>query len=610
MMNKNIAKGAKPGNAVVQDSISDPCCWLSFTSPYRIVQSNSLSEVVDHLREIELEVANGAYAVGFVSYDAAPALDSSLLAHAAKDFPFLWFGLYRHCNKLECMPDIKGDEYSLADWQPSLSWSNYQAAIDSIKQHIHDGDTYQVNYTHKLVAKFQGDPWTMFIDLYRAQQSRYSAYIDMGRYQVLSVSPELFLQRSKNSLLSKPMKGTIARGISAEQDKSNINWLRNSAKNRAENLMIVDMLRNDMGKIADTGSVDVQHLFDIESYPTVYQMTSTVKANTSKKISEILSAMFPCASVTGAPKAKTMQIIKQLEPQSRGVYTGSIGFLKPDGSSQFNVAIRTVLVDSQNNRAEYGVGGGIVWDSNAESEYDECKIKAAVLMQPASGFKLLETLLWQAGKGYLFLEEHLQRLQRSAEYFAFAINLAYIEEQLMSLAASLLVDTRVRMMVAAHNNVELQASTLKSLYNSKVVLDDLKSNTQSDYCYHKTTHRDIYQQALDRHDGYQDVILINQNGYVTESTMANIVAEIDGELRTPAGQSGLLAGVFRQYLLQQGVIHESQITIYQLLEARRIYLINSVRGWMPLHKTGDSSWQIQLGSANFCINPEPEEVLE
>ena len=605
MKNNKSDKYGKFGSVVIQDSITDDHCWLSFTNPYKVICSSELSEVTAHWREIELEVANGAYAAGFLSYDAAPALDSSLVAQSNQAFPCLWFGLYRHCNVLQSMPDIKGDSYSLADWQHMLSREQYQTAFDKIKQHIRDGDSYQINFTHKMISKFQGDPWTLFVDLHRGQQSSYSAYFDIGRYKILSVSPELFIRLDKKQLVSKPMKGTVARGISAERDAINIEWLQNSEKNRAENLMIVDMLRNDMGKIADIGSVSVASLFDIESYPTVHQMTSSITANTSKNIFEVMQAMFPCASVTGAPKAKTMEIIKQLENGPRGVYTGSIGFIKPDGSSQFNVAIRTVLVDVQTGTAEYGVGGGIVWDSNAGSEYAECQTKAAVLMQPAANFKLLETLLWQQGKGYWLLERHLQRLQRSAEYFAVTINLAYIEEQLIDQAASLKCDTRIRLTVAEHNNVELLATPIEPLQNNTVSLDNQRSDTESAYCYHKTTQRGIYQQALSRHPEHQDVILINQNGYVTESTRANIVVEIDGQLLTPDIQGGLLAGVFRQYLLQQGVIRESNITIYELLEANRVYLINSVRGWMPLIKLGSASWRIEEAAGQSCIETAP-----
>lgn len=593
------------GNVVIQDNTAGDTRWLSLSRPVRILRADKLSEVGACLKELERETARGAYAAGFIAYEASPAFDHSLTAHSLLHFPYLWFALYDHCTDFDIMPDVRGADYELGDWRRSLSWRQYDTAINKILRCIRDGESYQVNYTHKLWASFQGDAWALFLDLYQAQHARYSAYIDAGRYQILSVSPELFFCLEQGCLISRPMKGTVARGLSADEDKRNAAWLQASLKNRAENLMIVDMLRNDMGKVADTGSVAVDRMFEIESYPTVYQMTSTVKATTSAKLSEIFSAMFPCASVTGAPKAKTMELIRDLEPQPRGVYTGSIGFIKPNGIAQFNVAIRTAVVDTEKDVVEYGTGGGIVWDSDAVSEYRECELKAAVLKQFTPDLKLLETILLQKDKGYYRLDDHLQRLQTSAEYFALHIDRALIDEKLEELAMNVRTDKKVRLVVGAHNNIELQAEEIKSIGGGKIVLDDVSTDTRSVYCRHKTTHREIYQQAIMRHPGYDDVILVNSDGHITETTIANIVLELNGVLMTPALHCGLLAGVFRRLLLEKGILHEADLSVEQLRNAERVFLVNSVRGWITLQRTGPVSWRIRQNQPNLsaALNP-------
>ncbi|MBN1378411.1 MAG: aminodeoxychorismate synthase component I [Gammaproteobacteria bacterium] len=582
------------GSVIIRDSTTEHPCWLQFSEPVEIVSADNLSEVSDCWQSIESGISRGFYAAGFVSYESATAFDSSLSTHDLYQFPYLWFSLYRQCKKLDSLPNALDPDYASGDWQPSVTQLQYFEAINKIKQHIRAGDSYQINYTHKLQADFYGDPWAFFIKLCDVQCVHYSAYLDLGRYQILSVSPELFLQRKGDHLLSKPMKGTTARGLTAAKDAANVNWLRNSKKNRAENLMIVDMLRNDMGRIASVGSVKISSLFDVESYSTVHQMTSSVESISSASIAEIFAAMFPCASVTGAPKAKTMQLIKQLEPDARGIYTGSIGFIKPDGSAQFNVAIRTALIDSEKNIAEYGVGGGIVWDSDAASEYEECEVKAGALRRASSDFKLLETLLWRVDDGYFLFDEHLQRLQAGADFFALKIDLPYIKQKLQQFSSAFQSDSRVRLTVAAENLVELRADVVDSLHGRTVVLDNQRSNTDSVFCLHKTNQRSLYTNALLRNRDFDDVILFNLDGLITETAVANIVVEMEGRLFTPAQNAGLLAGVFREHLLTKDVVTEAPISRDQLLQASRVWLINSVRGWMPLDRIGTDCWQIKV----------------
>ncbi len=357
--------------------IQDGPRWLEFDEPVRVVCVTEPGDVVAALHEVETAVfSQTLYAAGFISYEASAAF--GLDVHAAADnVPLLWFGLYE--RPLRFQKPQRSSGYYLGDWRPEVNWLEYHAAIQEIKKQIAAGNTYQVNYTFPLHADFQGDPWALFTDLVMAQDGGYGAYVDTGRHVVCSVSPELFFHLDGNVLTSKPMKGTAVRGLTSQEDDENAAWLQQSEKNRAENVMIVDMIRNDMGRVAETGSVQVPSLFDVARYPTVLQMTSTVTARTQAALTEIFQAMYPCASITGAPKVRTMEIIRELEPQPRGVYTGAIGFITPQRQAQFNVAIRTLTVDREQETAVYNVGSGVVWDSNAQAEYDECLLKAKVL---------------------------------------------------------------------------------------------------------------------------------------------------------------------------------------------------------------------------------------
>jgi para-aminobenzoate synthetase/4-amino-4-deoxychorismate lyase len=359
--------------------IQDGPHWLEFREPVRVVCVHEPREVLVALDEVETAVSTqNLYAAGFLAYEAAAAF--GLAVHSpVNDMPLLWFGLYERPRPPRFQKPRRSAGYQLGEWQPAIGKETYQSAIKSIKTQIAAGNTYQVNYTFPLQASFQGDPWGLFTDLALAQHGGYAAYVDTGRHVVCSASPELFFRLDGDVLTSKPMKGTAVRGSTPLEDDENAAWLQQSEKNRAENVMIVDMIRNDMGRVAETGSVVVPNLFDVERYPTLLQMTSTVTARTQASLTEIFQAMYPCASITGAPKVRTMEIIRELEPEPRGVYTGAIGFIAPDGVAQFNVAIRTVTVDRERETAVYNIGSGVVWDSDAQEEYEECLLKAKVL---------------------------------------------------------------------------------------------------------------------------------------------------------------------------------------------------------------------------------------
>ncbi|MGK7899469.1 MAG: aminodeoxychorismate synthase component I [Xenococcus sp. (in: cyanobacteria)] len=557
--------------------------WLKFSQPSQVITANYFAEISSRWQLVnELVQKNKFYAAGFISYEAASGFDSSLITHKNSSFPLLWFGLYEKPEVIE-LPEYSAN-FTL-DWQPNISEEDYHRAIAEIKNYIAQGNTYQVNYTLKLFAEFIGSPWSYFLQLVKAQQADYSAYIDLEDFTICSASPELFFSLDRDLITTRPMKGTVARGYTCDRDLALAKWLHNSKKNRAENVMIVDMIRNDLAKIAQLNSIKVDNLFQVEKYPTLWQMTSTVTAKTKASVRDIMSAMFPCASITGAPKSRTMEIIRQLETQPRNIYTGTIGFMTPENQAQFNVAIRTVVINKKTNQAEYGVGGGIVWDSLSHKEYQECRVKAQVLTQKYPEFSLLETILWTAHEGYFLLDYHLRRLEKSALYFDFYLDLLEIDKQLQLIANSLADKPhKIRLLITKAGKIHCEAiplclNELSLSQPVKLCLVDQPIDTENIFIYHKTTNREIYNNILQSYPEYDDVILWNENGEITETCIANLVVQLKGELLTPPVTSGLLAGTFRAYLLARNKIKEAVISKKDLLQCDNIYVINSVRKW-------------------------------
>jgi para-aminobenzoate synthetase / 4-amino-4-deoxychorismate lyase len=555
--------------------------WLHFRQPEQIYQTAEQDEVLPLLETIETRVeAEEFWAAGFLAYEAAPAFDPALPVRAAAPrFPLLWFGLYPPPEPVELEPASAPSQPPLA-WEPTVTPQRYGAGIAVIKEAIAAGRTYQVNYTYRLRAPFAGDPWRTFLELVAAQEPGYGAYVDTGRLAICSASPELFVRREGEHVSSRPMKGTAARRPTWEEDCRQAEWLRRSEKNRAENVMIVDMIRNDLGRVARPGSVAVPELFTVERYPTVWQMTSTVTALTDVSQSQLLQAMFPCASITGAPKRSTMGIIAALETEPRRIYTGSIGYMAPGRRLQFNVAIRTMLVDRERGQAEYGVGGGIVWDSTAAAELEETAHKARVLAVRRPPFRLLETMRWQPDSGYFLLEDHLQRLQRSASYFGYAFREEAIRAVLAAQAGAFPETMqRVRLLLDRSGNVMVEAQGyVPDGEPRRVCLAPEPIDPEDPFLYHKTTNRALYEAALAARPGCDDVLLWNEAGELTEATRANIVVELDGERVTPPVSSGLLPGVYRGWLLRGGRVREQVVRIADLDRCQAIWLVNALRG--------------------------------
>ena len=553
--------------------------WLRFTQPVKIIAANSIEEVLPKLQEVnQLVQEQHLWAAGFLSYEAAAAFDSILRTYQIADFPLLWFGLYEQPKVIELAEPTTRFEL---DWRSTITKEQYDSAIAKIKHYISCGDTYQVNYTTRLEADFTGDPWQYFLGLAAAQQADYGAYLELPNFTICSASPELFFTLDGSEIVSRPMKGTAARGYTLTGDRAVAQWLQNSAKNQAENVMIVDMIRNDLARIARLSTVEVSSLFEVEQYPTLWQMTSTVKAQTKASLPEIMQALFPCASITGAPKPSTMRIIQELEPKPRKIYTGTIGYISPKNQAQFNVAIRTVLLDRVRNKAEYGVGGGIVWDSASASEYEECQIKARVLLSKIQQFDLIETMLWTPESGYFLLDYHLQRLQDSALYFDYSLDLDLITKKLIAVANGLKdYSHKVRLLVSQQGKIKIESSPFMAESKTlNLAIADRPVDISNPFLYHKTTNRSLYQQFQQSNTSHDDLILWNERQEVTETCIYNLVVQKDGELLTPPVECGLLPGTMRAYLLEQQKIKEAVIKLADIQQCEAIYLINSVRKW-------------------------------
>jgi para-aminobenzoate synthase, component I, bacterial clade len=469
-----------------------------------------------------------------------------------------------------------------AGWHPTLTRGEYARALCAIHEAIGAGEVYQVNFSFRLRAPFSGDLLPLFWQLYERQPVPYAAYLDTGAHAIASLSPELFFALDGERITTRPIKGTAPRGLTLADDLQQAERLTQCPKNRAENLMIVDMARNDLGRIARIGSVRVPRLFEAERYATLWQMTSTVVACTDAPLPEIFRALFPAASITGAPKIRATHVIHALERAPRGVYTGAIGVVLPNRRAQFNVAIRTLHYDKAAGQLVYGVGSGVVWDSEQVAEYEECLTKAQVLFAPRPAFELLETLLWRRGRGYFLLEAHLKRLRDSADYLGFAVDADAVRCQLLTVAERFTAPRyRVRLRVNRHGEAQVEYAPLSPERRVwRVALAREPVNPREVFLYHKTTYRQVYERARAARPDCDDVILWNTRGEITESTLANVVVRVDRRYYTPPVECGLLAGVYRGHLLQRGLLRERVLTPDDLRRAEAVYLINSVRGWI------------------------------
>ena len=559
------------------EGVQDP---LLFTKPEKILEADTIDEVNEVFREADEWLDKGYYVAGYVSYEAAPAFDDSFQVHSNPHWPLVWFGVFNPPAFYDPW-ERKGGDFSASDWRWKGDYREYQEGIEKIKEAIERGDTYQVNYTTRLEADFSGDDFAFYKQLARNQQSSYSAYLQMGSRRLLSASPELFFRIDDAQVTTKPMKGTVKRGRYTEEDERYIQHLRTSEKEQAENLMIVDLLRNDVGRIAKAGTVRVPKLFEIETYPTVHQMTSTVQGDLSEEFTmhEVFQALFPCGSITGAPKVRTMEYIQKLESSPREVYCGAIGFMTPEKEAVFNVPIRTVMIDQDEQKAVYGTGGGVTWDSTSEGEFEEIHTKARLLTETRPSFQLLETMKLQDGE-FPLLKQHLHRLENSARYFARPLDVEAIREALASMAESNGTGScKVRLLVDEAGEPSLEVTPLEQ--TPKTITCSLAHspvNENNPFLFHKTTYRDVYD--VHKNPRVYSVLLWNTKGELTEFTTGNLVVRIGDDYYTPPVSSGLLAGTRRQQLLDEGKVVEKVLYKKDLDRADEVWFINGLRGWL------------------------------
>ena len=558
--------------------------WLRFDDPDDVLASRDPSRVLDILVEAERRVRNeGLYAAGYLTYEAARGFDASYRTRSDSQLPLVCFGLFREARTVHTLPRTM--PRAERGWRMAESRLEYSGKIAAIKKRIRAGDTYQINYTTRQVAESVDDPFALFHGI--AAEAPYAAYVDGGDYAIVCASPELFFRMDRTRIRCQPMKGTAARGMTLAEDRELEAWLNRSGKNRAENVMITDMVRNDLGRIAKPGSVKASELFKVTRHPTVWQMTSTVEAKTDAPVSEVMRALFPSASVTGAPKVASMRIIESLEWFPREIYTGAIGYFTPQRQAQFNVAIRTAVVDRRTGSAFYGVGSGIVADSEPGDEYTECLTKSKILEVPevSSDFALLETMLWTCDQGIFLLEYHLNRMADSARYFGFGFDRGEVAQALDSLARTFGGHLyRIRLLQYRNGPPTLEHKIIEEPSSSAcpaIALAPQPIDRDNPFLYHKTTRRGVYERAFRSVTGCDDVLLWNADGFVTETSVANVVATIDGERVTPPVTCGLLGGTYRQWLLDRGEIREGAIHIDDLSRVDALTLVNSVRGEIP-----------------------------
>jgi len=558
-----------------------------FKDPEKILICTSEDDIDKFFKKIKFYQKKKYWLAGFFSYEFGYFLEPRLKNLMPKNlkFPLAWFGVFKspYEAKPASLPRVNAESYQINNLTPSISEGQYSKSIKKIKQYLQEGQTYQVNYTFGLKGDFSGNAYALYSKLKKAQPTSYMAFINTGSDSLISSSPELFLKIKKRKIQARPMKGTVSRGCSSGDDLKNKIWLKTSLKNKAENVMIVDLLRNDLGRISEKGSVKVSKLFTVEKYPTVFQMTSSIEAKLKKDISfkEIIQATFPCGSVTGAPKIRTMQIIRELEKNPRNIYTGSIGFISPQGESCFNVAIRTIHIDKK-KKVRLGIGGGIVYDSSWEKEYQEALLKSKFLTGGQTKLSLIETFRWDSLCGYNLFDLHLKRLSRSCKFFKIKYKPDMIKKELDNLSKKLKKGKKykIRALVDLSGNISLEYDLLKKQNKCVVMISKQKIEPKNIYLYHKTTNRGLYEEELKKAKkcGLDEVLFKNKKNELTEGSFTNIFLLKEKILYTPPISCGLLPGVLRQHLLDTGKAKERVLREKDLFWADKIYLGNSVRG--------------------------------
>jgi para-aminobenzoate synthetase/4-amino-4-deoxychorismate lyase len=583
-----------PGSVLLESSRPDPDehTSLLFSEPLLTLTLSDARGVAAFFADLERYLAAGYYLAGYLTYELGYALQGLASLMPEVEEPLAWLGVYRQPRRFDhhkASPDHY-DDGAFSPYAPvkidtpwfGLEPQRYAAKLGRIRDYLVAGDCYQINFTDRFTFDFQGSPLALYQQLKTAQRVPYGTYLNTPEAQILSLSPELFFRVKGGIVTAKPMKGTLPRGRTPEEDAALSHDLSQDPKSRAENVMIVDLLRNDLGRLCQIGSVQVPKLFTVEAYDSLLQMTSTVTGRLRPGVTahQLFASLFPCGSVTGAPKRRAMEIIRELEARPRGIYSGAIGYLTPGGDAAFNVAIRTLTV--RQIRAELGVGSGIVIDSEPEAEYAECLLKARFLTDPTPEFTLFETLLWEAG--YPFLNAHLARLSSSAAYFNYPLCTEAARTALLEAAKAFRPECVYRVKLSLHRDGRLTVSAQPFTPDTgpvRVALAATRTDSRDRFFYHKTSHRPRYAEASRwaQQHGLADVLFFNQRGELTEGAISNVFIEQGGELLTPPLACGLLPGVYRQHLLAtRSNARQAVLSERDLFSADAIYLCSALRG--------------------------------
>lgn len=583
---------------LIDDSLSPHGDGWLFENPVEIIECDDPDEVDNALDRIEEAGVDGLYAAGYMAYELGYLLEPKLapLLPPGRRHPLIWMGLFGEPLRLDRRGvagflDTRGDPRpcSAEAGDQTVDRDRYLKAVGRVRDYIAAGDVYQINYTFHHRFHLTGDPVSFYRELRRRQPVSHGALLRGPDWHLLSLSPELFLEINEGCVSTRPMKGTARRGNTPAEDDEIAAWLRADEKSRAENLMITDLLRNDLSRIALVGSVRVPDLFTVESYPTVHQMTSTVEARLrpGTGFREVVNRLFPCGSITGAPKIRAMEIIRELETGPRGPYTGAVGMVTPTGDMRFNVAIRTLFVDA-GGAGEMGIGSGIVHDSDPAAEYDECLLKANFLTLPHEVFQLIETMRWSGTEGFYLLERHLVRLANSARFFGIPCDITTVRAALTAAVRPLGGKQRVRMLLDREGNVTVSATPITLPEPPQILhysLSDRPVDSHDPHRYHKTTRRELLdgeRERLSKDTSCDEVLFVNERGELTEASYCNIFVEKNGWLLTPPLSCGVLDGTLRRELLETAErIEERVLYPHDLDEADAVWLGNSVRGLQP-----------------------------
>jgi len=564
-----------------------------YRRPVRVVEARSIAQVVPALDSLRAARDAGLHAAGFLSYDAGAAFEPVLGVPWTNDTPLLWFGLFDRYEEIApgdvpaILPDPAGAW--IAPPESGIDQATYDDQFARVLDLVAAGDVYQINLSYRATVRHAGDPLALYAQLRARARAGFGALIDTGEDMLLSLSPELFFALDGRGLTCRPMKGTVRRGATPVEDRELVASLSADPKQRAENLMIVDLMRNDLSRIARPGSVAVPALFTVETYPTVHTMVSTITADLAadRDAIDVLAALFPCGSVTGAPKIRAMQAIAEIESASppRGVYTGAIGRLDAGGDAMFNVAIRTLAIRRGDAHGSpdgpatglFGVGGGIVADSKAHEEWDECLAKGDFLTSGAT-FDLIETMAFDPETGMPLLERHLARMRASAALFGFPFDRHAVRNELQAATFRLRKPRRIRLVLAKSGAIAVEVSPMPPMPDGPVAVAPVPLPVEpSDFrLRHKTSDRAFYGRPP---AGCFDSIFVDPDGYLTEGSLASIFVERDGILVTPPISRGLLPGVLRAELIANGRAIEGDLTIADL--DGRFFVGNALRGLIP-----------------------------